>query len=208
MREFRKPETIIAVLICLALPAAAFALYFFLGNPQGFKTQPDSRNDNLAQIGVSPQIADMVSRLEQRLKLNPNDAGGWAMLARSYHTLGRYKDAADAYARLVQLVPDDAELLADYADALAMAQNKSLLGEPEKIVARALEVDPGNIKALTLSGSAAFDQQDYQTAVSQWKKILPLVDQDSEIARFTINNIDEAEAMSGQSNLSGTSATK
>ena len=183
-------------------------MYFFLGNPQGLKTQSVSVNDKPAQDVVPPQIAAMVSQLEQRLKTNPDDADGWAMLARSYHTLGRYKDAANAYAQLVQLVPDDANLLADYADTLAMANNKSLLGEPEKIITRALEVEPANIKALTLAGSAAFDRQDYATAVLQWKKILSLVDEDSDIARFTINNIEEAQGLSGQSNLPGSSAEK
>ena len=77
------------------------------------------------------------------------------MLARTYYALGRFGDAAAAYGRLVQLVPDDAALLADYADTLAMSLNRSLQGEPEKLIARALAADPNNIKAIHLYGSAA-----------------------------------------------------
>jgi cytochrome c-type biogenesis protein CcmH len=119
------------------------------------------------------------------------------MLARSYNALGRFPEAVNAYVHLLKLVPDNADLLADFADTLAMTLNKSLLGEPEKLIVRALMIDPNNLKALSLSGSAAFERRDYQAAVKQWQKILFLVPSDSETARSTLNNVGEAQAMMG-----------
>jgi cytochrome c-type biogenesis protein CcmH len=86
-------------------------------------------------------------------------------------------------------------VLADYADVLAMAQNRSLQGEPEKLVARALQLDPKNIKALALYGAAAFERHDYALAVTRWKTVLPLVPADSETARALKSSIDEAQKL-------------
>ncbi len=186
-----------ALMVGLTVPVVAISLYLLLGTPAGLDpTQVAAPDDQSHQVTES-QILSMVDSLAQRLKNKPDDAEGWNMLARSYSALGRFDEAADAYARLVKLVPADAPLLADYADTLAMARNKSLQGEPEKLVNRALEIDPKNIKALTLAGSAAFERRDYRGAATQWTKILALVPPESEIGRSTQGGIDEALGLAG-----------
>lgn len=188
-----------AALVGVAVPAVAVSLYLLLGAPEGIdpaKTAAPPKDQ--AHAVTEEQIAGMIAALAQRLQKEPDNAEGWSMLARSYNALGRFDDAAEAYARLVKLVPTDASLLADYADTLAMSLNRSLLGEPEKLIARALQVDPKNIKALALSGSAAFERRDYRGAVTQWNKILALVPPESDIARSTQNSIAEAQNLAGQ----------
>lgn len=147
------------------------------------------------------QISGRAAALADKLKEKPEDVEGWRMLARSYITLGRYGEAADAYSHLVKLSPDNAGLLADYADTMAMSMNKSLLGEPQKLIARALALDPKNIKALALSASASFQERDYPAAVGQWKKILVLVPPDSDLARSTMSSIGEAQNLAEQASM-------
>ena len=188
-----------AVLLGLALPVAAGTLYFLLGTPAGLdpsqvKPTPEQQQ---AHAITEVQIANMVGGLAQRLKTQPNDIEGWSMLARSYNTLGRFSEAVDAYAHLATLIPDDADMLADYADTLAMVHNKDLQGEPEKLLARALAADPKNVKALALSGSAAFERHAYPEAVAQWKKVLALSPPDSEMARTIASGIGEAQSLAG-----------
>jgi len=80
-------------------------------------------------------------------------------------------------------------------------QGKSLLGDPEKLVRRALEIDGKNIKALALSGTIAFDRQDYPQAIREWQKVVALVPADSPIAGGIQNSIRDAEnrlAISGK----------
>ena len=187
-----------AGVVGLVLPSVAVSLYLLLGTPAGLDPTNVAAPKEQAHAVTADQIQSMISGLAQRLKNEPENAEGWSMLARSYNALGRYSEAADAYGRLVKLLPGDAGLLADYADTLAMSSNKSLQGEPEKLIARALVVDPKNIKALALSGSAAFERRDFQSAVSQWKKILVIVPPESEIARSTMSSIGEAQAMAGK----------
>src|SRR5204862_6103523 len=93
--------------------------------------------------------------------------------------------------------PRDAQLLADFADALAMTRDQKLLGEPEQLVQRALEVEPTNLKALALAGTAAYERQDYARAAELWGRMLPLVPADSEDARMIAGNVDEAKKLAG-----------
>lgn len=183
-----------AVAIALTVPTVAISLYLLLGTPSGLDPTQVAAPKDQAHAVTEEQIVNMISGLSERLKSKPDNAEGWHMLARSYNTIGRYGDAADAYAQLTKLVPANADLLADYADTLAMALNKSFQGEPEKLIARALAADPNNIKALALSGSAAFERRDYQGAITQWKKILVLVPPESDMARSTMSSIGEAQA--------------
>ena len=139
----------------------------------------------------------MVERLAERLKGDPGNVEGWLLLGRSYSAFGRFKESSEAYAKAARLRPDDAQLLADYADALGMALGRKLEGEPEKLIARALEIDPRNLKALALAGTVAFERKDYKVAAAHWERMLPLVEPDSDDARSIRANVDEARSLAG-----------
>jgi cytochrome c-type biogenesis protein CcmH len=111
--------------------------------------------------------------------------------------LDRFAEAAVAYANAVKRSPPDAQLLADYADALAMAQGRRLEGEPERLIAQALKIDPKNIKALALAGTAAFERQDFKGAIAQWRRILDIVPPDSDMADSIRDSIADAEKLAG-----------
>jgi cytochrome c-type biogenesis protein CcmH len=178
----------------IAVPVLAIGLYIAVGNPQALL--PDARSAAAPQI-TEQQVVDMVERLAARLKEKPEDGEGWMMLGRAYSVLGRFPEAARAYANAVERKPNDAQLLADYADAVAMAQGQRLEGEPEKIIARALEVDPDNVKALALKGTVSFGKKDYADAVKHWERILKVVPPDSEVASSVASSINEAKSLAG-----------
>lgn len=66
-------------------------------------------------------IDTMAEKLAARLQTQPDDAQGWAILARSYDVMGKMPDALMAYKRASALLPGDQVLLADYAKAVAKA---------------------------------------------------------------------------------------
>lgn len=180
-----------AVLVGLGVPLAALALYFAVGAPDALSVRP-------GQAPVSAhEFESMVQRLADRLRANPDDAEGWKMLGRSYAVLGHYPRALEAYTEAVRRAPRDAQLLADFADTLAMTSGRSLQGEPEKLVQRALQADPNNLKALALAGTAAFERKDYKAAAALWQRMLPLVPPDSEDARTIRANVAEAAQLAG-----------
>ncbi len=160
---------------------------------------PDAWRPGAAQAApdaATPQaqIAAMVGRLEERLKQQPDDAQGWSMLGRSYNVLGRYAEADAAFRKVIALRPTDAQAWADRADALAMANGRHLAGEPEQLIARALELDPKNVKALALGGTIAFDRGDYAIAARQWEAAIADAPPGSELARGLQGGIAEARA--------------
>lgn len=180
-----------ALAALVALPLAAVLLYVALGHPDAVRPAAAEAGHGLGQR----QLDELVARLGARLERNPEDARGWAMLARAQAVLGRFDQASQGYARAVALQPDDAQLLADYADAFAMAQGGRLAGEPEQLIARALRADPVNAKALALAGSAAFEQQDYPQAVAFWERLRSAVPPDSEFGASVQQNIEEARLL-------------
>jgi len=189
-----------AIAVGVLVPAVAVLIYLAIGTPAALDPAQQVASSNQNSHEVTPeQIQGMVEALAQRLQTEPDNVEGWSMLARSYNAIGRYAEASEAYARLVKLVPNDAGLLADYADTLAMAQNRSLQGEPEKLIDRALAIDPKNVKALALWGSAAFDRKDYVSAAQRWEKLLAVVPAESDIARSISNSIADARSQMGQS---------
>ena len=187
----------LAAFVCVAA-AGGYAL---LGTPTGLK--PESVQASAAASSpdgghaVTPaQIESMVNKLSARLKENPQDADGWAMMGRSYAVLGRHDQAVPAFKKAIELRPDDAVLLADYADAIAANNGRNLEGEPSRLIAQALKTDPENLKALSLAGTAAFDRKDYAGALLHWEKMSRIAP-DSQFAQQIQSGIDEARKLMG-----------
>lgn len=74
--------------------------------------------------------------------------------ARTYTMQRKFRWAADGFKRVVDLRPNDAQALADHAEALTMRNNRTLEGEPENLIMQAGKLDPANVKALSLARTA------------------------------------------------------
>ncbi len=181
-----------AIMLGLALPLCAVAIYLVAGSPQALEYEESAE-----------QTEGMIQKLAAHLQANPENIEGWTMLARSHAAMGRFDQAAGAYASAVKHAPNDAQLLADYADALAMAQGGRLQGDPEKLIARALKIDPDNTKGLALAGSLAFHNGNFAMAVEHWERVLRLTPPDSEFARSVAASVAEART---QGKLGGVAA--
>jgi cytochrome c-type biogenesis protein CcmH len=184
-----------AVVVAVAVPLLAGLLYWKLGSPEAFSpiaTPVDSAHQ------LNPeQVNQMVEQLAARLQKEPDNIEGWVILARSYYTMRRFPEAAAAYERLTALVPDEPDLLADYADALAMSKNRDLSGKPMELVNRALKIDPTHWKALAMAGTAAFDRKDYKGAVDYWERLRASQPADSPIVQTITTSINEARHLAG-----------
>lgn len=182
-----------AVALAVLVPVAAGGIYLAVGTPEGLSPQ----NAESAH-GVTPQqVEQMIAKLSERLKEQPENAEGWAMLGRSYAALDRFGEAAAAYAEAAKRLPDDPQLLVDYADVLAMSRGRNLVGEPERLINRALALDPANGKALALAGTVAFQKKQYPAAVAHWQKLLALLPPGSEMAAAIQDSVKEAQALAG-----------
>jgi cytochrome c-type biogenesis protein CcmH len=193
----------------LVVGTAAFVLVFglvgygFMGNRAGWQVGPGERGEGAAAAAAATpaeqqaQVQAMVAKLEERLKAQPDDVEGWQMMARSYNVMGRYADAVKAYQRLVALRPQDAQALADLADATAMANGRTLEGEPEKLILQAVKLDPRNVKALALAGTVAFNRSDFKAAVGYWEQAVALADPATGYAQQLAGVLAEARQQAG-----------
>ena len=184
----------------LSIPLLALGIYGFLGNIQAL--DPVNLQAKANTEPTPEQIEAMVNAFAARLEAvpanQPPDPKAWEMLARSYAAMQKFPEANKAYKRAVELNPGNAQMLADHADVVAMLQGQSMLGEPTQLFERALVLDPNNLKALALAGSAAFEKKDYANAVQFWSKAQGLVPPGSDFAKGLASSLEEARVASGQ----------
>ena len=200
-----------AVGIGLFIPLFVFVVYALVGDPQAMLPPSESVAAGPAGEVSMAQIESMVEKLAQRLETKTTAEAGddkaWTMLARSFAALQRYPEASRAYGRARALSPDDAQLLADHADVLAMLQGQSVQGEPRKLVDRALQLDPKNLKALALAGSAAFELKDYATALKYWGEARQVAPAGSEFATGLESSMQQAREAAAGGGPAGSAAT-
>lgn len=186
-----------AAILAGGIPLAALLLYVVLGSHEAFAPEAAITAKSGAEHDTSPQQVDqMAQNLAARLAQEPNNVEGWVMLARTYYVRNRHAEAAQAFERAVALVPGNADLLADYADALAATQG-GLAGKPEQLIKQALEADPTQWKALALAGTLAFDRKDYAQALAHWEKLKATVPPEAPIAKSIDASIAEARQLGG-----------
>lgn len=164
------------LIVLLLLPAISLLFYQLLGETNALAKAELQANQSKAIAN----IGEMVGKLEQRLRAQPDDVEGWLMLGRSYSYLQQYGKAAAAFAELYRRQPDNLDAMLQYANNLAMARNGRMAGEPAQLIEQVLQRDPNNANALWLAGMAQAEQGDYKTAEAQWTKLLTLLPADSE----------------------------
>lgn len=192
----------LAYLVAFAMPIAAVATYLGVGHSSAMSRTPAPAGRAAAapmseanQGEFTPErIEANVAALAKKLEQNPNDLQGWIMLARSYSSLNKFTEAGAAYKKATELKPDDADLLANYAFTLGMANDRKLAGEPREIINRALKINPDSGVALELAGSAAFEAGEYDRAIEYWEKLLQKSPDDSELRQAITERINEAKA--------------
>jgi len=155
-----RPLRAAALAVALLVPLAAGLGYWVLGDQRAF-------NPALTRQADPKQLQAMVEKLAARLEQSPDDAEGWALLGSALATMGAPERAARAYARAVQLAPENRELLVEF------------------------------IKSLALAGRAEFEQRNYAAAVGYWERILPFAPPESEFARTVAESIAEAKQLGG-----------
>jgi len=176
-----------AIALLVLLPVAALAGYLLLGTPKAI----DPANTAPQKQMTAEDITAMVAKLAARMESNPDDMNGWVMLGRSYKMMGRYEDAVAAYGKAEAFIDKDPELLASYAETLAMASGQGLVGKAKEQIDKALKLDPNHGHTLFLAGAAAMEAGDAKKAITYWEALLPQVEAGSELDQMLRNGIEQ-----------------
>ncbi|HYM30009.1 MAG TPA: c-type cytochrome biogenesis protein CcmI [Candidatus Cybelea sp.] len=130
--------------LAVLLPAGALALYAMLGEPAVPDRPFAERKDEApaAHDAQADQIADMVNRLAERLKREPNNPQGWLLLGRSYLVMHRYDDAVNAYRKASELDPENPDAFMFLGEAQIYAADGTVTPGAVESLRHALKLDP------------------------------------------------------------------
>jgi cytochrome c-type biogenesis protein CcmH len=159
--------------VALSLAGAAvlaFAVYAGIGSPQ-MPAQPLAERPALPGQMTMEQA---VARIEQELLRNPDDIRGWRAVAPAYMQLSRPQDAANAYRRILALAPPTADIETNLAEALMVAQNGSLQGEPLALLESAAARDPTHVRSRYYLAGAATSAGNFDEAIGRWQGLIDM----------------------------------
>lgn len=156
-----------------------------------------------AQMPPAPEIdaefAGLMDRLRAALAERPDDTTGLQLLARNEASLGNFKAAHQAQARLLALLGDaaTASAYADYADLLVIAAGGYVSPEAEAALTQAMQRDPQNGTARYYSGLMFAQTGRADLAFQIWNRLLQGSAPDDPWVPIVRDQIEEAAYRAG-----------
>ena len=188
----------LTLLLIPAIPLCAILLYQIMGAAELIGRPQPARTAQQQPASQPPgSIEEMTALLAARLQQQPDDLRGWVMLARSYAIMKRYPEAEAAYANVLRLGDEDANLLTDYADAMVMADGGVFNDESGALLSRALQLDPDNLKGLWLAGHWKNQTGAYSEALDYWQRAAAKLPPDSKDAAIITEQINQLQTQLG-----------
>ncbi len=185
----------VAPLVGLLVPAIAIYIYMQVGSPELVDNPPAtvqaSQHQNAGQVQAAGDMNTAIQRLQERLQSNPEDVDGWILLGRSLSMVRQFDAAADAYGKAYELVGEVPDVMAQYAETLALSNEGRFEGKPVELLERAIEIEPQSPRILWLLGVVAAQQGNPSQAVDTWKQLLALLPPGSESARMVESSIEQ-----------------
>ncbi|MFA5631512.1 MAG: c-type cytochrome biogenesis protein CcmI [Porticoccaceae bacterium] len=167
------------VVLALLAPLVAVSIYLSIGATEKLKlgellaqrtaVLSSSPLDQASYQALSAEILVTLNGLAAR---HDDDPLYPVLLARLHLEDGAYAAAAEQYARVVTLLPDDGEFRAELAQALFLAAGNRATAAVRRETEMALRLLPQNQTALGLMGISHFQAGEYQGAIDYWKLAL------------------------------------
>lgn len=165
-RGFRMRRLGALALAVAVVPALALGLYLRLGHPD----QPD-----LPIASRDPDrtfdLAAAIPKIEAHLAVDPQDGKGFDLLAPLYFRMGRFDDAARAYAASLRLLGERADHRAMLGQALMLAADGVVTAEARAAFEKALAQDPGLPQARYFLALAAEQDGDMPEALRRLRAL-------------------------------------
>ncbi len=192
-----KVKKIMVVFVCGVFFCSAFFLYYRLGYFQAVKNAElfDSFNYKAEHGEVSNEmLVTLIEGLNTQLKHHPDDPITAALLGKIYFSVGDYVAAEKSFARAYASLPDDPELLIDYATAYYLARNGEI--ETSNVLLEKVKALPPSLASLSLLANVAWDAGDRAQAIAYWQQMQTQIPQDSALYQELTEMIIQAESES------------
>ena len=163
----------LAVGVAVLIPAGGFALYLYLGAPELPDAPLAGRSQALEHAArTSSEMGGLLADLAERLRQTPDDLDGWALLARSYRSMDRPQESADAFARAIALSERAPSFLSAYGEMLVAAAGGKVTPEGRRAFEEAVAKDPGDSRARYYIGAAKEQAGDKAGALADWQALV------------------------------------
>lgn len=190
------------LIACLLLaPLLAFGLYQMLGASDDVEIAELLETRKTVSLGAedySVLSKTIQHRISRKLMSEADNVFYLVTLARLQMEDADFSAATTSYKKAVSLASNDAELMAEYAQALYFAAGSKFEGEAGLVLDNALGLDQGNRTALGLKGIRAFEAGDYQLAARSWQLALQTIPPGSPQAQALQSGILRARKQLGE----------
>lgn len=187
LRPLWKTARATALAVVLVLGVGTAGLYALLGTPDALDP---------AQVKTPTTLDEAIVQLERRLAEEPGSVEGWVLLGRSRAAQDRWADAAEAFGRAQALLPDEADLMVELADAkLRAAANGRYPDDAVALLERAVGITPTHQRGLFYLGAHHLQSGNPAEAAALWERLLPLVEESTAAALRP--QIDQARELAG-----------
>ncbi len=168
LRPMWRESRAVAVGIGVVALSSVALMYQLIGTPQALDPA----------VRQAPQtLSAAVAQLEAALQRDPRQAEGWALLAQSYQQMGDTVKARDAFGQAAALLPDNADLITEAAQARAQADPARRFDtQAQQLLQHALQLNPNHQRARWFLGVAQRQSGQNAAAAATWEPLLALVD--------------------------------
>ena len=193
-----KKHPVLALTIAVFLPALSLLVYMQLG--MHADAEQEAAATATAAEKTMPSVDEMVAKLEKYLQENKGELKDWVMLGRSYKHLGRYGEAANAFAAASEL-EQSPQLMLEHAEVVALMNGQKFNEQARELALKALALAPDNVNALWFSGVAEFQFANYRESIKYLSQLSSVAAQDPEVdrsIRFYISQAREQLIAAGE----------
>ncbi|WP_290889657.1 tetratricopeptide repeat protein [Arenimonas sp.] len=176
-----------ALVLLLAVPALTVGLYVAVGEPDALDP---------ANVEAPTTLEDAIAQLERRLADEPGSVEGWVLLGRSRMAQQRWADARDAFARAYALLPNEPDLMVEYADAqMRAAPDGRFPDSATRLLEQVVAAVPTHQRGLFFLGAQRLQAGQPAEAAEVWERLLPLLD--PQTAQALKPQLDQARELAG-----------
>ncbi|WP_417486089.1 c-type cytochrome biogenesis protein CcmI [Maricaulis sp.] len=179
-----------------ACAVLAVALYMTLGSPHLVGMTPARMPEVPEELR---EILAELDNLRADLAVRPDNPQGWAVLGQANVRLGRYGEAAVAFENAINWEPESAFLFASLGQARLFEAGGIVTPAAREAFARALDIDPGDVRARFFMAEAQFQGGERAQAIDAWRSILAGADADAAYRGMVEDRLAAAEAETGES---------
>lgn len=189
-----RPAPALAAILALLAIAGALGLYGALGS-RGW--DDPARMADPAGEPAHEDMAALVQKLADKLKDDPGNVEGWALLARSWYRMERWDDAVFAYRTALAAAGPDADLTGELVESLVRQAGGEVTDEALALIDQVRGQDPGDPRARYFSALAQGQRGDPAAMLQGWAGLLADAPPGSDYAEPVAASIREAALRAG-----------